>query len=235
MRFPSKINAFEFIRKAGVEIGTILDVGAKVTGGELLGAFPDKRHLLFEPVSEAHPKMASTYKGTRHEIFGLALSDVDGTADLLIERIGSSEITHASLAPKEPGREYRRVSTARLDTFLAQRKDPAPYLLKIDVDGHDLAILNGAYRALDKTAILILEVQTTNFIERAKAAEDNGFQLIDIVDLAYYNGLFHQADLVFIRAELRERYPLLHRLDNATLDWKLWEEHSEPRGGKART
>jgi FkbM family methyltransferase len=224
MRFPSKANALKFLRDAGVEIATVLDVGAKVTSLDLRRVFHDKHHLLFEPVTEAHPKMMEAYRGTWHEVFKLALSDTDGVADLRIERRGSSEVTHATLAPAAPDGEYRKVGTARLDSFLAQRKDKAPYLLKIDVDGNDMAILTGATDALKKTAILILEIQMDNLLERAAFAAGHGFELVDIVDLAYYNDLLHQADLIFIRADVRAELPALQRLNNDTLDWSLWQE-----------
>ena len=54
IRYPSKRSVLRFLREAGVPVGTVLDVGAQWETAELRLAFPDKRHILFEPAVEFH-------------------------------------------------------------------------------------------------------------------------------------------------------------------------------------
>ncbi len=46
---PSKSNLLQRLKEAGVPITEIVDVGVREKTEELLKAFPEKRHHLFEP------------------------------------------------------------------------------------------------------------------------------------------------------------------------------------------
>ena len=100
-----------------------------------------------------------------------------------------------------------KIKQSKLDTIIDNSDITAPYLLKIDVDGLELAILSGATNTLKNTSIVIIEeplnkVITPHFFERSNFLLDHGFYLLDIVDFAYYDGILWQVDLVFVRKDI---------------------------------
>ena len=109
------------------------------------------------------------------------------------------EITHAVFSQSDtPSEALRSVPTLKLDTFVANQNPPAPFLLKIDVDGAEEMILEGAQEALKKCSVLVLECPRKRVAERIQLLNTAGFELLDIVDFCYYDGYLWQLDLVFI-------------------------------------
>lgn len=98
----------------------------------------------------------------------------------------------------------RTVPVVSVDDFLSNRPDvEAPFLLKIDIDGLELKVISGARKTLKKCIAVIIELHIPgDFFERSIALQDAGFQLVDIVDLAYYDGALQQVDGIFLRADL---------------------------------
>jgi FkbM family methyltransferase len=126
-----------------------IDVGAH--GGDvlehLLRIAPRGHHLAFEPL----PHMAEQLR-RRHpavDVRAVALSDTTGTADFthVLDRPGWSGF-RARPTPEgaQPRTATITVPTQRLDDAL----DPAyvPALIKVDVEGAELQVLQGAARTL---------------------------------------------------------------------------------------
>jgi hypothetical protein len=76
------------------------------------------------------------------------------------------------------------------------------FLLKVDVDGADLQVLEGFGDCLRMASVVIVEMTFTTFTQRAQFLTGSGFQLIDIVDLVYYGDCLYQFDAVFLRHDL---------------------------------
>ena len=75
MRGPIKNQALRVLRNRKVAIGTVLDVGVLTGTPELMEAFPDVPHILFEPVVEFNPAIERAYRRHRFEIANVAISD----------------------------------------------------------------------------------------------------------------------------------------------------------------
>ena len=52
MRSPTNTSAVEYLMSQDVSVNTVLDVGAAKNTWALQEAFPDKKHILFEPMVE---------------------------------------------------------------------------------------------------------------------------------------------------------------------------------------
>lgn len=206
MRGPYKSQAFDILRSRGVPVGTILDVGVLTGTPELIQLFPDKKHVLFEPVADFNFDIFESYQEIDTELHNVAVSDFNGTANLNVRMdINQGEISHSGLSDDraESGRD---VQVVRLDDFVEGREYVQPYFLKIDVDGHEINVLNGAERILQLCSIVMVEADKANLVERLSFMLSRGFDLYDISEPAYYDDAFWQCDLIFINSDIYSKY-----------------------------
>ncbi|MGE3303203.1 MAG: FkbM family methyltransferase [Hyphomonadaceae bacterium] len=146
-----------------------LDIGANRGVWSHVLARHCPRVFAFEP----NPKMFAVLKAAAPanvECHHVALSDRDGTSELLVPRYGAGYSNqHGSLNPaRVAGHEHGVVQVAarRLDSF-----DLPPIgFMKIDVEGHERAVIEGATAliARDKPA-LIVEIEQRHTHEPVRA------------------------------------------------------------------
>lgn len=239
MRGPFKRQALRVLANRGITIGTVIDVGVLTGTPELIDQYPDALHLLFEPVAEFNSAIAKTYRSVRHEIVNSAVSDRSG--ETLLEQIdvvdvagfdhSHSNVTSAPVA----GRPSRTVPMTTLDDFLKGRELPGPWLLKIDIDGHELAAIAGATETLKKCAVVIVEVTIAELPQRIAAVAAQGFALFDLVEPCYYDNALWQCDAVFLRSDLHaERYAELG-VDFDAAKYSMFKPPFAQRPPRART
>lgn len=112
---------------------------------EMLRAAPDGRHIAYEPLPDLHAQLASDFPGV--DVRGAALSN----------RTGEASFTHVRSRPgysgfRErlyPGPEETETITVAVDTLDGSL--PAAYrpeLIKIDVEGAEQQVLEGAMRTI---------------------------------------------------------------------------------------
>ena len=215
-RVPTMADGILRLLALGVEVKTVLDVGVLHGTLPLITTFADTPHHLFEPVHLHHPNIRKNYRNIPHTIHPMALSDDDGTAYLSCSAIREDgNVTHAQVTDQPTSAEGVRgfvscepIPKRRLDSVMSQQQASAPYLLKIDIDGHELAVLEGAVKTLADCAIVVIEaplnrignrVATPMFFERSYWLMQHGFHLVDMTDFAYYDGVLWQVDLIFVR------------------------------------
>lgn len=205
MRRPLKVDSFRKLRALGVPIESVVDVGILTGTGELMTVFKDKKQYLIEPIVEFNETIRTNYDkgGVTYELINVAVSDADGTMNMETSTvIPGRPISHARLTDKTSGATIRKVPVRRLDTLLPEHAVPRPFLLKIDVDGAELQILEGARGILADANVVVIEANIRNFIERATALKALGFELFDIVDPCYYDDRLRQFDLVFLNSAM---------------------------------
>jgi FkbM family methyltransferase len=227
-RFPSKLSALDFLRK-NIEIGCIVDVGIQAWTEELVKVFPDKRHILFEPVAQYERHIRNNYAGLDYELHQMAVSNVDGTMTLHLESADASgNVTHSQLG-NSPNTTLRSVEipTTKLSSFLQSKSYQKPYLVKIDVDGHEPQIMEGLRGAEADVCCLIVEAPISTILSRITIARSLGMQLFDIVDFCYYKGTLWQVDLIFLPEHLINAQPDLHPMRQRPLDWSQWLNFSK--------
>jgi FkbM family methyltransferase len=203
-------NSLETLIAFGVPVRSVLDVGVQGGTKPLMSAFPNVPHFLFEPVDAYFETIRYAYKGFRHDLIHVALSDVDGDAwQVGISRDNSGRVTHSQISDRpvsvaeEPQLvECKAIRKARLDTALRGLSLPSPWLLKVDVDGHEIPILRGATETLKRASIVVVEAPLSTILGRAEVLINEGFELFDIVDLSYYYGTLSQVDLIFVRRDV---------------------------------
>ncbi len=203
-RGPIKTQALRLLRERGVPVAAVLDVGVLTQTPELRTAYPDVPHILFEPVAEFAETIHANYAGMDYRLVSAAVSDAEGETTLQTRTIlASMTISHSSIvegAADTP--DKRTVPMITLDGYLAREPAPGPYLLKIDVDGFELAVLRGAEQTLRQSSIVIIEAPLHELAERIAAVQRHGFRLFDLVEPCYYDGAFWQCDAVLVREDL---------------------------------
>ncbi|MBP29428.1 FkbM family methyltransferase [Methylobacterium sp.] len=206
-RRPTKEQSLDLIKSRGIEFKTILDVGILTGTPELIKGFPDKHHVLFEPVIEFKSAIEEAYRGISHEFINCAISDVDGEVTLETKSvIAGVDISHSSIVDGPAASSaHRTVPMFKMDSFLADYPREGPYLLKIDIDGHELKVIEGAHLTLQQTSIVIIEADHAHIAERLIALQHHGFEILDIVEPCYYDDAFWQCDIVLIKPELKRK------------------------------
>lgn len=169
-----------FVPAGGVAIDVGANAGLYSYG---LARFCKKVHS-FE-INPAHCRLLRDFAAPNVEIHGVGLSNAPGKKTLYtpVHPGGMILESWASLEPGNcPGaREYleTRVRVAPLDEF----EFPDCVFLKVDVEGHELQVLEGAENTLRRTRPRILiEVRDSNLAGVDRLLESLAFRRTDIRD-----------------------------------------------------
>lgn len=209
-RIPEMNNTLRALLELGVEIRSILDVGVLHGTPALMQNFPALKHYLFEPIDDHFDIIEHNYARLDHELHHIALSNADGAAwQNGLCNNASGKITHSQISDQPLTCEQeprllvsKPVRKARLDSLVPGLGAAAPYLLKIDVDGHEIPILEGAVETLKNASVVVIEATRDSVLSRAQLLARHDFRLFDIVDFAYYAGVLHQVDLIFVGQDI---------------------------------
>lgn len=184
LRRPTTRNCLDFIVQCGIKIDTVIDAGAQRGTTFLRDRLPDAQHHLFEPGTHFIDELEDAYKDTKHTTYNVALSNENKTDSIELHHAGNITV----------------IDNMKYITLDSQNITGKHVLVKIDVDGHELAVVEGAAKTISSADVIIIEatVYEHEFGKRLAAIESLGFRLFDIVDIDYRNGHMGQCDLVFV-------------------------------------
>ena len=240
LRRPTQADVLSALRELGVPINGILDVGVNSQTQSLKDAFPDLKHYLFEPVKSYWPLIKENYGKFDYNLYPVALSNADGTAYLASINIYDQKLnaggaaSHSYVSEKIVTQEEephlidcKEIKRMKLDTVMKDvGSSKGPFLLKIDVDGHELPILEGATETLKECSVVIIEATLQNLAERLEFLLGHGFRLFDLVDVSYYAGVLWQVDLVLVSSSVVEANPKLRpSVFEKPFKHELWHLH----------
>jgi len=97
----------------------------------------------------------------RMHVFRTLLGNESGFADLYIPK-SSAPASHASLKSRTPKSEVVRNRIETLDGLVHNKVIPAPNVIKIDVEGAELAVLQGAENLIEQYAPCIIFESDSN-------------------------------------------------------------------------
>jgi FkbM family methyltransferase len=172
---PADLRRLEAIRAKGV--GLVLDVGANdgAFGERLRQSGYAGRILSFEPLDEVFDILQrKAAADPAWDAIRTAVGDRNGTADLNVSgmTVSSSllpmEALHVDVAPQSTYRGRQTVPIRTLDALLNERPGgmPAtPCYLKIDAQGYEGKVLDGAVATLRRAPVLELEISTRSLYE----------------------------------------------------------------------
>jgi FkbM family methyltransferase len=162
--------------------GVFYDVGANVGFFSLLAAKrlgPAGCVCAFEPVAENAASVRANAKINRFaniNVFELAAGRTSGTAELLLtDWDGGGSLSNSAVRPSEPV-SRRQVRVVALDDWIPAERLPKPGVVKIDVEGVELEVLQGMSKTIAEfKPVLLYEVddgRKDSFHRRWKELDD---------------------------------------------------------------
>jgi FkbM family methyltransferase len=113
----------------------------------------------FEPSAETHAMLAATLHGQAVHLSRLALGDRTGFSTLHIVAPGAGTNSLYQLPGAPAGAATEQVQTTTLDDYARQADLEHVTLVKIDTEGHDLAVLRGARELLTEHRISFVQFE----------------------------------------------------------------------------
>jgi FkbM family methyltransferase len=158
---------------AAVEKPVIFDVGANVGDySELVHSLiPSARVFAFEPAapvySELARRLSAIGNGANFEAFNFGLSDEEKTVELHSYTVeGEAVSLISSIDRRLPTQvvqvevsETEKIEVRTLDSFCAAEGVERIDFLKLDVEGHEVAVMRGAQGMLDRGAIAMIQFE----------------------------------------------------------------------------
>ncbi len=164
--------------------GTLLDIGANVGSVTLLLADRMDHALLFEPNPRAAERARVNLRLNHlpFEVHELALSDHCG--ELEFEDSGGVDTCNRTVVGFQSTVPTRRVRGLTLDQFLREYQVPPPVsLIKIDVEGHENAVLRGMreFLAGERPGLIMFEyLERTNLTETLSILQGVGYSVFEL-------------------------------------------------------
>lgn len=147
------------IYDVGANVGFLALVAAHLTG-------PTGKIFAFEPLPQNFRQLERNAQLNGFEYVksrNMALADRDGSAAFLVSRSPTwGKLASVSGEAAEQIGETE-VAVRRLDSVVRDDSLPLPYLIKIDVEGAEVEVLDGAMETIQKARpILLIELHGTN-------------------------------------------------------------------------
>lgn len=184
----------------------IMDVGANIGDVALaaLKSYPSTKIICFEPVANSFYTLSNRLKSysERVTLINKALSDKSGECNINITSFhGSNSINpqshfHSYINPGIREISKEKIQLAKLDEYIEKFNGQVVDILKLDVEGHELNVINGGKLFIKKYVdVIIIEcsIMRDNSWENQSISEifnslnELGFRFINIFDIHYGN------------------------------------------------
>lgn len=172
---------------------TVLDVGAHKGGYTYWmhkAAGPRGKVVAFEPQRKGACLLQDLFRGTGVQVEHKAVSNRIGQQELFIQPQSYEISFEASLENKYGDALTEQVETTTIDQYCADH-ELRPSFIKIDVEGHEGKVLEGAMNVLDADKPLLL-VECENRHSGSEAVE----HLYRFLQRYQYKGFFYRQEKI---------------------------------------
>lgn len=175
-------NFFILLRNAGFNPKHIVDIGANEGNWtkKAMQYFPNAYYTLVEPQSKLVDKMSTILKKNKKVfLHTMGLSNVSGTFKLALDpvRDDSASFRFSEEEVDELNLEQVEVTMDTLNNLLLNSRLPVPDIIKIDAEGIDIKVLEGASNFFGKTEVFFVEATISN-----KSMKNTLYAVIDFMN-----------------------------------------------------
>jgi FkbM family methyltransferase len=194
------VQRIKSLAEFGFEPRYIVDVGANVGGwtDQIIHFFPNAYFLMVEANSKHEPHLKNICEKHDTVDYSISLlsnlekdlpfymiknahpSDAESGNSLLRER------THHYANDKN---EVKIIKSTTLDALISKKEIPRVDFLKLDVQGSEVMVLEGALKVLQNVTFCLMEVQLQQWNDKAPLCSEvisfmssKGFQPYDVID-----------------------------------------------------
>jgi FkbM family methyltransferase len=188
---------------------TLIDVGAASNTPQFREAFPTARLFLIDPVREYEPQMkdAVEKRGGAYVIAAVGATRGEIEINVNVDNFEKSSVFERTALAAKPGRvERRNCEMMPLDDLVTRQRVEPPFGLKIDTEGYELEVIQGANETLKQSLFVIMEVSVQErfvgsyrFETIIAAMQQAGFQVGNILSAKPDGrGLVRFLDILFV-------------------------------------
>lgn len=164
-------SSIKILSNLGIINPIILDIGANIGtySAEVLRLLPEAKIYAFEPSTIARSQLQTRFlNDPRIRIYPFAISDVSGSAKLWSDFAGSGLASLSRRKLDHFNLTFEHEETVQLITLDEWNLEVEiePDLVKIDVEGHELNVLNGATSILKSAKVIQFEFGGCNIDTR---------------------------------------------------------------------
>jgi FkbM family methyltransferase len=189
----------------------IYDIGSHegVWTNDCRKIFPSSKYIQFEADTDKK-KMNTNGDITFYELLGN-----EDNKEINYYKIKTQYTTGNSIFP-ENSHHYTDTNNfyiekrimKRIDTIVEENSLMLPDFMKLDTQGSELLILEGAPKCMKNVQIILLEISLHEYNKNAPLISDvlffmkeRGFVLFDIIDTHHINGVLAQIDALFCKED----------------------------------
>ena len=201
----TRADPYQFIRSFGLEFNHVIDVGVADGTPDLWNKLNSKTTLhLIDPLMNVQTLSKALNKlPVQYLFYEVALSSKSGLAFNITNNGRASKLTDG--AQNDNTIPIISKSLDDLGMQIETSSDKRINLLKVDVEGHELNVLEGATETLAVTDIVIVEIgalfhQNRIIPELLQLMEDANFQIISCLDAPKNSfGVPGTFDILFVK------------------------------------
>ena len=196
---------------------TVFDIGVGCGTPWLYEGFPDAELILVEPLDRFEREIQAIADSRRAVWHRCALGDRTGEVTMQVPR---RVPTSASILARSP--DWKEITAAARDTDVAERTVPirtldeiadgaeGPFVIKLDVEGAELKVLQGGPNAIRSAGLIIVEASISpryagesDLVDIGSFLKPAGFKLADIIEMPTYgpDKVLAYVDAAFVRAD----------------------------------
>ncbi len=206
-------NFLRLIQNNGLKINTVYDIGAHhgMWSKHIQeSALPQSKFYLFE----ANPEYDAILKATNFPyLCGTVLSNPGRTHVDFFNGSNTGDSYYKETTKSYDNQGFISLPCITLDALVSQLNLPHPDFIKIDTQGSELDILNGALSFLSNTALIYIECPIINYNNGAPSIQDyldffklNNFIPINIFEIHRSEDTLLQIDILFMSKAAKFQY-----------------------------
>lgn len=205
------MSVIETLKVHQYPITSVFDIGANkgrwtVRYDKVL---PNAKFYMFE----ANPHRTKPGIVNKHAWFNAVLSSPDKKSVEFYDRMGTGDSYYKEDTKFYDGVEPTKLDTITLDEIVAKHELPQPQIVKLDTQGSELDILNGATKTLKHVDIIQIETPILAYNQGAPGFMDyvsymitQGFVPVGLDEIHISDNILMQLDIIFLRKEIKDKY-----------------------------